>query len=307
MSGAIKNVIVIGAGGLAGGHIVEALQKSAYGYSVSVLSREESSYTPPTGVASIKTDYTHDSLVKALKGQNAIVSTIAGSALLKQIDIINAAIEAGVQRFIPSEFGSDTGNAHCRSRVPFFPPKHQVAEYLREKQEKIEWTIIQSGPFFELCLETGFLGFDIANNAANTWDDKYKDVKFASTRRSTVGQAVAEALSPAIAPKTVNQTLFIQDTTATISTLFAALEKSTGSTWTVNKVDYDALVAESMEKLKVGDLSGIGPIIIGNCIDPESGNDFAGRGILSNELLSIPEADLQALVDESVARVKATK
>jgi uncharacterized protein YbjT (DUF2867 family) len=129
--------------------VVTALLSSNH-YSVSVLSREESSYNPPDGVANIKTDYTHESLVKALKGQDAVVSAIAGSALLEQIKIIDAAIEAGVKRFVPSEYGGDTDNKHSHTRVPFFALKHQVAEHLRAHQHKIEWTVLSTGPFIDM-------------------------------------------------------------------------------------------------------------------------------------------------------------
>lgn len=127
-----------------------ALLNSPEKYSVSVLSREASKYTPPAGVSNIKTDYTHDSLVQALKGQDAVVSVIAQDALLEQIKIIDAAIDAGVKRFVPSEYGSDTRNKHSHTRVPLFVMKYQVYEHLKKNQDKIEWTVLSSGPFLDL-------------------------------------------------------------------------------------------------------------------------------------------------------------
>lgn len=114
-----------------------------------MLSREGSSYTPPDGIPVLKTDYTHGSLVKALKGQDAVVSAIAGAALLEQIKIVDAAIEAGVKRFIPSEYGTDTDNKHSHTRVPLFVLKYQVAEHLKKNQDKIEWTVFATGPFID--------------------------------------------------------------------------------------------------------------------------------------------------------------
>ncbi|OAX76976.1 hypothetical protein ACJ72_08730 [Emergomyces africanus] len=129
--------------------IVSALLNSPHGYSVSTLSREQSSYTPPAGVTNIKTDFTHGSLVQALKGQDVVVSAIAGSAIMEQIKIIDAAIEVGVQRFIPSQYGGETRNKVTQSRVSFFALKNQVYEYLRERQDKIAWTSFLSGPLLE--------------------------------------------------------------------------------------------------------------------------------------------------------------
>lgn len=117
---------------------------------MSALSREGSNSTLPDGVNSIKTDYTHDSLVKALKGQDAVVSAIAGSAIPEQIKIVDAAIEAGVRRFIPSDYGSETQNKHSHTRVPFYALKYQVAEHLKANQDKIEWTNFTTGPLLDM-------------------------------------------------------------------------------------------------------------------------------------------------------------
>lgn len=156
-------------------------------------------------------------------------------------------------------------------------------------------------------LTSGFLGFDIPNTTVTTWDDKYKDVTFSTTRLSVVAQAVADSLSPSLAPKTVNRTVHIRDTTVTRSTLLAALEKATGSAWTVNHIDQDAVVEESLAKLNAGDFSGIPYLIVGNILDDKSENDFDKRGVVSNELFGIPEADLQSVINEIVAGVRATK
>ncbi|EER44708.1 isoflavone reductase [Histoplasma capsulatum H143] len=91
--------------------IVSALLKSPHGYSVSTLSREGSSYSPPAGVTGLKSDYTHGSLVQALKGQDVVVSAIAGAAVPEQTKVIDAAIEAGVKRTLKTDFlGFDIAN-----------------------------------------------------------------------------------------------------------------------------------------------------------------------------------------------------
>ena len=41
-------------------------------------------------------------------GIDAIVSVVGSLALPSQLNYIDAAVEAGVERFIPSEFGCDT-------------------------------------------------------------------------------------------------------------------------------------------------------------------------------------------------------
>jgi uncharacterized protein YbjT (DUF2867 family) len=130
--------------------IINALLSSPHGYSVTIVSRESSSYQqPPAGAKLVKTDYSHDSLVAAFKGQDAVVSTIAGNAIGDQTKIIDAAIAAGVKRFFPSEFGSDTDNTHALEYFPGWASKGEIRKYLESKQDQIEWTAIFNGFFFD--------------------------------------------------------------------------------------------------------------------------------------------------------------
>ncbi|PGG96566.1 hypothetical protein GX51_07762 [Blastomyces parvus] len=304
MSSTLKNVIVTSASGKVGSTIVSALLNSPHGYSVSTLSREGSSYIPPAGVTNIKSDYTHDSLVQSLKGQDVVVSTIGPGAVLEQIKVIDAAIEAGVKRFVPSDFGSDTRIKHSHTHVPFFVMKNQVFKHLQERQAEIEWTVFITGPLLDETLKVGFLGFDIANKTSTFWDERFKNVRFSTARLTLVADAVAQALSPAISPKTANQLLAIRDVTVTFAELLTALETATGSPWPLNHADLDELVEEGKLKAANGDFSGVSHMIVRNILDVESGGDFDARGIVSNGLVEVEAWGLQRIVDAVVAEVQ---
>ncbi|KAL2012320.1 hypothetical protein VTN00DRAFT_5038 [Thermoascus crustaceus] len=291
----IKNVVLIGAGGNLGPALLNALTTSPHGYTVSVLSRQESTYQPPAGVTLLKTDYTFESLVSVLQGQDAIVSAIAGHAIPDQKKIIDAAIAAGVKRFIPSEYGCDTSNAASLKRVPVLSPKAQVREYLQSKQDQIEWTTLYTGPFLDWGLKIGFLGFKIPDATAEIYS-AYKDVPFSASTLDFIGQAVAQALAPSIAPKTANKQLRVRSITATQLEILAVFEEATGKKWTVNEVDLDARVKEAGEKLKKGDFSGVGSLIVGAVFDVEAGNNFDRTGAVSNALLELPDGDIKAIV-----------
>ncbi len=71
----IKNVIVAGASGGVGPSIISALISK--GFSVSVLTRESSTATFGDDVKVYRTDYSAPSLLKALKGQDAVSPTIS--------------------------------------------------------------------------------------------------------------------------------------------------------------------------------------------------------------------------------------
>ena len=105
----------------------------------------------------IKTDYTHASLVAAFKGQDAVVSTISTSSLTEQKRVIDAAVEAGVKRFIPSEFGWDTSGDVALEVAPCTVMKRDPVAYLREKEETgMSWTSICNGLWMD-WVSTGML------------------------------------------------------------------------------------------------------------------------------------------------------
>jgi uncharacterized protein YbjT (DUF2867 family) len=90
--------------------VVLALLES--GFDVMATTRQQSAATFPARVTDNKIDTTStDTLTKALKGQDAVVSTVGTAAASTQKTIIDAAIAAHVKRFIPSEFGYNTQEA----------------------------------------------------------------------------------------------------------------------------------------------------------------------------------------------------
>lgn len=89
-----------------------------------------------------------DSLKSAFQGQDAVVSLVASSVLASQTQLIDAAIAAGVKRYIPSEFGSNTLDPRVLEAVPIFQGKVDVRDYLKSKEKEISRTIIITGPFF---------------------------------------------------------------------------------------------------------------------------------------------------------------
>ncbi|KAK2812484.1 hypothetical protein FQN50_001485 [Emmonsiellopsis sp. PD_5] len=306
MSKDFKNIIVLAPSGAVGPVMIDALTNSPHGYSVSTLSRETSTYTPPTGVTGIKSDFTHDSLVQALKGQDTVVSAIAGVALLEQIKVIDAAIEAGVRRFIPSEYGGDSRNKHAQSLLPFYAMKTQVWEYLVERQDKIEWTAFNCGPFLDTALKAGLLGFDIPSKTVTFWDPRYTNAKFSATRLDHVARAVAQSLSPTYSAQAANQFIVLRDATFTLATLLKALEEATGGEkWTRNEADLDVLIKESTEKMGKGDFSGIPHIITGLMVDEGCGNDFDEAGRVNGGLVGVEDGlTLKEVVEGIVREVK---
>ncbi|OAX83794.1 hypothetical protein ACJ72_01850 [Emergomyces africanus] len=156
-----------------------------------------------------------------------------------------------------------------------------------------------------LTLKNGFLGFDIPNKTATYWDERYTNNLFSTARLTLVADAVAQSLSPALAPKTANQVIAVRDATISLADILKALETATGSPWTRNLVDLDDLVEQGKAKIKKGDFSGVPYMIVRCALDAETEGNFDERGIVANELLGVETWGLQKVVDAVVAEVNA--
>lgn len=95
--------------------------------------------------------YPEDELLEAFSGQDVVVSTIGVPHALQQIPLIDAAVKAGVRRFLPAEFGVNKENPKVAS-LPLFADKRKVMAYLKRKEsDQFSWTAIATGPFFDWC------------------------------------------------------------------------------------------------------------------------------------------------------------
>ena len=94
---------------------------------MTAITRLDSQSKFPEGVTSRKVDYSKpETLVEALQGQDALVITLSGYAPKDtEMQLINAAGEAGVPWILPSEFAPDTANEALVKDVFVFQPKRE--------------------------------------------------------------------------------------------------------------------------------------------------------------------------------------
>ncbi|EHK26740.1 uncharacterized protein TRIVIDRAFT_137438, partial [Trichoderma virens Gv29-8] len=247
MSQMLKNVMLVGAGGNLGTHVLQSLIEAKF--NVSVMSRASSKAAFPENVRVYKTDYSESSLISALEGHDAVVSTIGGSGLKEQQKIIDAAIIAGVKRFIPSEYGIDICHPKALEIVPFFNQKEQINTYLKSKESQgITWTSIATGPFLDWGLGAGLFGFDLKNRAATFVDQGTQP--FSTTILPTIGKAIASVLIHS--SDTANKRIFIHSFRTTQHQLLQILERQTGTPWKVNYVPADEMISIGRQKMSRG-------------------------------------------------------
>lgn len=192
---ALKNILVAGGSGTLGKDVVRGLV--AAGFRVFVLSRKETIASGKTADleklgAEIREGDSLDksSLASALKGIDAIVSTLSGAAVKDgQINLIEAAAAAKTIRFfVPSDFGVDLYRTGPQE-VPFFTAKKAVNEALYKSG--LAYAHICNG-FFINTTFNGWFGLDLDSGKVTIPGDGKSVISWTTTK--DVGRFVAGVL-----------------------------------------------------------------------------------------------------------------
>ncbi|KAL3639144.1 hypothetical protein CASFOL_017051 [Castilleja foliolosa] len=158
-----SKILIIGGTGYIGKFIVEASAKS--GHPTFALVRESTISDPAKGklvqdfqnsnVTILTGDlYDHESLVKAIKQVDVVISTVGQFQLADQDKIIAAIKDVGnVKRFLPSEFGNDVDRTRAVEPVKsIFEIKARIRRAV--EAEGIPYTYVSSNYFAGYSLPT---------------------------------------------------------------------------------------------------------------------------------------------------------
>lgn len=202
--------------------IVNALLEA--GFQVTVLSRSTSAQLDSRAKV-VAVDYNSlDSLISALGGQDALVNTLGVGVVPREVHLrlVEAAHAAGVERFIPSEYGCDTSHP-LTSQLPVFGDKIAVIQRLKEVAEKdnaFTYTAIITGPFFDWGLKQGmFINF--AGPTTPIYDGG--DVPFSTTTLGGIGRAVVGVLKHT--DETKNRHVYVSEADVTQHQLLSFIDQ----------------------------------------------------------------------------------
>jgi hypothetical protein len=196
----MKKVVIAGGTGNVGRNIVDAIIATDK-YSVVVFSRQESSNQTIKDVTVISVDYNdHSQLVTALQNVHTVISCIADmndACRDAQLALLKASVEAGVKRFLPSEWA---GPSEKNTAIDLYTKnKKPVVDAV--KKSGIEYTIFCNGLFMDYFatpqqsnpyLEPMVFGVDI--NKCTAWFAGTGDEPLNVTLLEDVGKVVAALL-----------------------------------------------------------------------------------------------------------------
>jgi hypothetical protein len=301
----ISNVALIGGTGTLGAPLLKALKASEF--NVFVVNRQTSkSVYPRTQVITVPDDLNVDDVAQALREKeiDALIITIAGSHVESQKKLIDAAFKGGVKRVMPAEFGScDSADEKTNEILPLMKGKKDVRDYLLSVQEKerdggdkLTWTSLVTGHFFDYGLTCGLLKFDVKGRKAYILDGGR--IKFSGSNLDFIGKAVIKILEK---PKeTANKLLYVHSNYVTQLELLDMLEKVTGDKFErIEQSSEDELNVARPKMLK-GDGEATEEVV---AVWGVVASDWKEKEGFANTLLGLQEDDLEETVRKVVAEL----
>ncbi|KAJ5097870.1 oxidoreductase CipA [Penicillium argentinense] len=289
---AIHKVAIAGGTGNLGPAIVNAALDA--GFEITLLSRSTSHQLDPRINVQVVDYESLDSLTAALTGQDALVNALGVGVVPRDIHLrlVDAAHAAKVQRYIPSEFGSDTAN-QLTAQLPVFGDKVAVAQKLQEiagQDEDFGYTAVITGPFFDWGLKNKFI-INLDGPTAQIYDGG--DVPVSTTTLAGIGRAVAGVLRHP--RETKNRYVYIAEAEVTQNKLLEWSGKA-------DQIEKEAFKSEDLEQQAYGALKQPIP-------DPRTfarnlilraiyGSKFGGKFTqVDNELLGVRTLSESEIVD----------
>lgn len=148
---------------------------------------------------------------------------VAGRSI--QLKLARAALDAGVARYVPWQFGVDYDVIGRGSAQDLFDEQLDVRDLLRS-QDRTEWVIISTGMFTSFLFESSFGVVDFAQNAVHalgSWDNAVT-----VTTPEDIGSLTAEIAFAE--PRIVNRVVYTAGDTITYARLADLVDAALGRT-----------------------------------------------------------------------------
>lgn len=310
----IKNVAIVGAGGNSGSYMAKELLKTGK-HTVTAITRADSQSKLPEGIVVKKIDYEKpETIVEALKGQDALVITLSVFAPREQQSkLIDAAIEAGVQWVMPNHWAPDTENEGLAKDVVNFGGIKAFQTQIEQKG-KINHISLCTGFWYEWSLAIpDSYGVDFANKKVTFYDDG--NAKISTSTWPQVGRAVAALLSLPVnaqgSGKSLedfkNKVVYVNSFTVSQQDMFDSVLRVTGtqkSDWTISEEPAVERYTGGLKAMKEGDRTGFVKMMYTRVFYPDGCGDFESHRGTANAALGLPKEDLDEATKAAMERAK---
>lgn len=179
-----------------------------------------------------------------------VISAVAGGSFETQKNIIEDAVEAGVPRFMPAEFGQDSLNSKIQDRLPPSKERARTIEYLRQLSDdgRISWAAVATGIALDRGILNENLGFDIKWQSATLHGQGRE--RFAASSALWVGRAALAVIERW--GDVENQYLYVAGMVTSADEVIDSLQRATGHNFEVGRADVEDCVREAERRIERG-------------------------------------------------------
>lgn len=210
--------------------------------------------------------------------------------------IIEAAIAAGVRRFMPHEFGHDTLNKGISSRILKSAGRAKVIEHLRAASKStanFEWVGVATGYTLDTGLISGNMGIDLEWHSATIHGIGTET--FAASSLQRVGHVVACIVDHW--DEVANQYIYAAGVLTSANEVLRSAEKATQREFTVGNYDVEDCIKEGEARIERG-YPDTGMFLLERSIlydeELDAAEPFRSRS--SNRLLQLEPESIEAVV-----------
>jgi len=274
----------------------------AGGKQVTAITRTEStsSTTFPSGVTVKQTDFSHDSLVEALKDHQILIITLSVFAPRDlQSRLITAASAAGVEWIIPNRWGvngSDPRIAQDLSMI--YNANAQVDKQLHELN--LSSITLVCGFWYEWSLGGGpnKYGFDLTNKKVILFDNG--DAKVNTSTWDLCGRAIANLLQLPITSDGgsgpclsdyKNKNVYISSFYLSQKDMLESVKRVTGEEFEITHESTEKRVQDGKKAFGAGDVQGWVKLLYSRYFYPDNVGDHQTTHGLQNEVLGLTEKE----------------
>ncbi|KLO92208.1 oxidoreductase CipA-like [Fusarium fujikuroi] len=318
-SNRIERVAIVGAGGRQGAQITEQLLKTGK-HTITALTRIGSVSKLPDNIKTIPIDYEdEEAIASALKDQQLLIITLAVNVDPEvHHRIVRAAGKAGVRYIIPNIYAANVVIENQGSVDDFFPAAPPIN--LLKEIERVgvsSWILLVGGVWFDYSLPSGesFMGFDIDNRKATLFDDG--EAKINTSTLAQFGRAAAAIASLKEIPDNEadeslsvaqfrNRPVYLSSFYVSQKDILKSIQRVTSTTdadWGVKYESSSGRIENGKALGRSGNIMGLVQAYYSFIFSPE-GQKLKTQDRLHNELLGLPEEDLDAVVKDCVERAE---
>ncbi|KAK4959020.1 hypothetical protein LTR10_003819 [Elasticomyces elasticus] len=289
---AFRNIMLYGGGGSnIGHHILQALAADST-FCTTILARESSKTVFPASVRVVKVpdDFPHDDLVREMAGQDVVIC----APQEHQEKMLEAALEAKVPRFYPSEWGMDNADPKNQEMSPVFKSKAKMASYLQSKESAtFSWTAIATSIWLDWALDNIFIGIDPFAHKIEYWQNGTHSPSM--TTLAYAAQAVVASLKHPEATR--NKRVFVSPFEVSQRKIVEVLEELQGVNYAVSHVP-GHIIERTHVRIVGGDTNAVAVTIAAGVLLSEYRADFvsSGKTPLIESIADMPSLGVQEVL-----------